>query len=73
MWPSYLIFFGALLRGPGVEDILCAEGYEGVGQGGSRIEDDGRRGGGVRDWRWDGLDIMRELHRCSSISLSLRR
>ena len=49
MRPSHRIFFGALLRGPGVEDILCVEGYEGVGQGGSRIEGDGRRGGGLRD------------------------
>jgi phosphatidylinositol glycan class B len=54
------VFFGALLREPGVEDILRAEGYEEVWQGGNGIEEDRRRRGGVRVWRWDGLDVLRE-------------
>jgi len=60
MWPSHLVFFGALLREPGVEDILRAGGYEEVWQGGNGIEEDRRRRGGVRVWRWDGLDAIRE-------------
>jgi phosphatidylinositol glycan class B len=60
MWPSHLVLFGALLREPGVRDILHAEGYEEVWRGGSGVEEDRRRRGGVRVWRWDGSDAGRE-------------
>jgi hypothetical protein len=56
MWPSHLVLFGALLREPGVKDVLRAEGYEEVWRGDNGIEEDRRRRGGVRVWRWDGLD-----------------
>jgi len=59
MWPSHLVLFGALLREPGVEDVLRAEGYEEVWRGGNGIEEDRRRRGEVRVWRWDGLDAIR--------------
>ena len=53
------MFFGALLREPWVEDMLRAGGYEEVWQGGNGIEEDRRRRGGVRVWRWDGLNAMK--------------
>ena len=59
-WPSHLVLFGALLHEPGVKDVLHAEGYEEVWRGGNGIEEDRRRRGGVRVWRWDGLDTIRE-------------
>jgi GPI mannosyltransferase 3 len=53
-WPSHLVLFGALLHELGVEDVLRAKGYTEVWRGGSGIEEDRRRRGGVRVWRWDG-------------------
>jgi len=60
VWPSHLVFFGALLRETGVEDVLRAKGYTEVWQGGNGIEEDRRRRGGVRVWRWDVLNTPRE-------------
>ena len=54
------MLFGALLHEPGVKDVLHAGGYEEVWRGGNGIEEDRRRRGGVRVWRWDGLDAIRE-------------
>lgn len=52
MWPSHLVLFGALLREPGVEDVLRAKGYTEVWRGGTGLEEDSRRRAGVRVWRW---------------------
>ena len=52
MWPSHLVLFGALLREPGVEDVLSAKGYTEVWRGGTGLEEDSRRRAGVRVWRW---------------------
>ncbi|KAH9986341.1 glycosyltransferase family 22 protein [Russula compacta] len=60
MWPSHLVFFGALLREPGVENVLRVRGYREVWRRGNGIEEDPRRRGGVRVWRWDALDTIRK-------------
>jgi GPI mannosyltransferase 3 len=48
MWPRHLVLFGALLREPGVKDILRSKGYTEVWRGGNGIEEDPRRRAGVR-------------------------
>ncbi|KAI0298890.1 glycosyltransferase family 22 protein [Russula brevipes] len=60
MWPSHLVFFGALLHERGVEDVLHAKGYTEVWHGGNGIEEDPRRRGGVRVWHWSALNKFRE-------------
>jgi phosphatidylinositol glycan class B len=62
MWPSHLVFFGALLRERGVEDVLRAKGYTEVWRGGNGIEEDARRRGGVRVWHWGARNRFREEH-----------
>ena len=53
------MFFGALLRESGVENVLRVRGYREVWRRGNGIEEDPRRRGGVRVWRWDTLDTIR--------------
>jgi phosphatidylinositol glycan class B len=59
VWPSHLVFFGALLREPGIEGVLRTKGYAEVWRAGNGIEEDPRRRGGVRVWRWNTLDTLR--------------
>ncbi|KAI0306813.1 glycosyltransferase family 22 protein [Multifurca ochricompacta] len=59
-WPSHLVFFGALLREPGVEDVLRVKGYTETWSAGNGIEEDPRRRGQLRVWRWNASDIVRE-------------
>ena len=51
-WPSHLVFFGALLEHAGVERLLRARGYGEVWRAGNGLEEDRRRRGGVRVWRY---------------------
>lgn len=55
-WPSHLAFFGALLYdingGRAVEVTLRRLGYTEVWAGKSSFEEDWRRRGGVRVWKW---------------------
>ena len=60
MWPSHLVLFGALLREPGVEDILRSKGYKEVWRWGNGLEEDPRRRAGVRIWRWDVINTEQE-------------
>ena len=53
VWPSHLVFFGALLHERGVKDALRVKGYTEVWRAGNGIEEDPRRREGVRIWRWD--------------------
>ncbi|KAH9959528.1 Alg9-like mannosyltransferase family-domain-containing protein [Lactifluus volemus] len=59
-WPSHVVLFGALLRGPGVEDFLRDKGYTEVWHAGNGIEEDPRRRGGVRIWQWQALNVLGE-------------
>ena len=59
-WPSHLVLFGALLHEPGVEGVLRGKGYTEAWNGGNGIEEDRRRRGGVRVWRWGGLSTSRK-------------
>ncbi|KAI0309180.1 glycosyltransferase family 22 protein [Amylostereum chailletii] len=55
-WPSHLVFFGALLRDDGGADVrprLEGLGYREVWAAGSGLEEDRRRRGGVRVWKYD--------------------
>lgn len=49
------MLFGALLREPGVEDVLRAKGYTEAWRGGNGVEEDPRRRAGVRVWHWTGV------------------
>ena len=55
-WPSHLAFFGALLSdingGRAVEATLRRLGYAEVWAGKSSFEEDWRRRGGVKVWKW---------------------
>ena len=51
-WPQNLIFFGALLEENGTRDLLVRLGYKEVWHSGSFWEEDSRRRGGVRVWRY---------------------
>lgn len=55
-WPSHLAFFGALLNdingGRAVEATLRRLGYTEVWSGKSSFDEDWRRRGGVRVWKW---------------------
>ncbi|KAI0647344.1 glycosyltransferase family 22 protein [Trametes meyenii] len=51
-WPQNLVFFGALLQQPGVQDLLLALGYGEVWRAEHGWEGDDRRKGGVRVWRY---------------------
>ena len=46
-WPEYLVMFGALLREPGVADLLLEKGYKLVWHENYGWEGDSRRRGGV--------------------------
>ena len=46
-WPQYLVVFGALLREPGMEDLLKGKGYVEVWRKEYGWEGDERRRGGV--------------------------
>ncbi|KAH7889562.1 glycosyltransferase family 22 protein [Phlebopus sp. FC_14] len=49
-WPKYIVIFGALLREPGMQDLLEKNGYSEVWKGGREWEGEGKRKGGVRVW-----------------------
>ncbi|KAI0672934.1 glycosyltransferase family 22 protein [Trametes maxima] len=51
-WPQNLVFFGALLQQPEVQDLLLALGYGEVWRAEHGWEGDDRRKGGVRVWRY---------------------
>lgn len=51
-WPRHLVFFGALLRRKGMQEILEEKGYKKVWAGGSEWEGEGQRKGGVQVWSW---------------------
>ncbi|KAI0061234.1 glycosyltransferase family 22 protein [Artomyces pyxidatus] len=51
-WPSHLVFFGALLKSEDMEDLLGRMGYAEVWRAGNGLEEDWRRRGGVRVWRF---------------------
>ncbi|THH16484.1 hypothetical protein EW146_g4163 [Bondarzewia mesenterica] len=51
-WPSHLVFFDALLQHKGVEGLLKKIGYAEVWKAGNWLEEDWRRRGGVRVWRF---------------------
>ncbi|KAG6814598.1 hypothetical protein H0H92_000127 [Tricholoma furcatifolium] len=53
-WPSYLVFFGALLEQDGVQNLLEAKGYGEVWRKGRTWEGEGKRRGAVRVWKWRG-------------------
>jgi GPI mannosyltransferase 3 len=55
-----LVLFGALLREPSMEDFLRTKGYTEIWRAGNGIEEDPRRRGGVRIWRWHALNTIRE-------------
>ncbi|GJE90740.1 glycosyltransferase family 22 protein [Phanerochaete sordida] len=46
-WPEYVVAFGALLREPGVAEVLAERGYRVVWHGEGGWEGDARRRGGV--------------------------
>ncbi|KAJ6502310.1 glycosyltransferase family 22 protein [Mycena sanguinolenta] len=51
-WPQYLVFFGALLREQGVQQLLEERGYSEVWTAGRAWEGDcDERKGGIRVWR----------------------
>lgn len=50
-WPQYIVLFGALLREPGVLDLIRNKGYEEVWKGGFEWEGEGQRRGAVRVWK----------------------
>ncbi|KAI0082831.1 hypothetical protein K474DRAFT_1715428 [Panus rudis PR-1116 ss-1] len=50
-WPQYLIMFGALLREPGITDVVLALGYKRVWHREMGWEGDERRQGGVIVWK----------------------
>ena len=51
-WPSHIVFFGALLENDGIKGRLNDLGYREVWAKGNGIEEDRRRRGGVRVWKW---------------------
>ncbi|KIL69962.1 glycosyltransferase family 22 protein [Amanita muscaria Koide BX008] len=51
-WPTYLIFFGALLEEEGVKELLKAQEYTEIWRKGRSWEGDVRRKGGTRIWKW---------------------
>jgi len=51
-WPSHLIFFGALLEHDGVETLLKRKGYREAWAARGSWEEDWRRRGGVKVWKW---------------------
>ncbi|KAF7363648.1 Mannosyltransferase [Mycena sanguinolenta] len=52
-WPEYLVFFGALLHEPGVQQLLEDRGYSEVWMAGRVWEGDcDERKGGVRVWKY---------------------
>jgi phosphatidylinositol glycan class B len=55
-WPSLLIFFGNLLDQDGVKGSFVDQGYTEVWRGGRSWEGDGKRRGGIRIWKWDGVE-----------------
>ncbi|KIJ35747.1 glycosyltransferase family 22 protein [Sphaerobolus stellatus SS14] len=57
-WPSHLILFGALLEIDGVRPLLEDLGYTEDWHGWNGWEQDHRRRGGVRIWRWQPGQII---------------
>lgn len=51
-WPRHLVFFSALLRRQGVQEIWEEKGYVKVWAGGSEWEGEGERKGSVQVWSW---------------------
>jgi phosphatidylinositol glycan class B len=54
VWPSHLVLFGALLEEEGVREKLEGLGYVQVWAAGNGLEEDSRRRGGVRVWKFIG-------------------
>jgi GPI mannosyltransferase 3 len=53
-WPSHLIMFGALMDDRAVKDLLTERGYSEVWSVSNGWEEDPRRRGGVKVWKWAG-------------------
>ncbi|KAF8643825.1 hypothetical protein AX16_008843 [Volvariella volvacea WC 439] len=53
-WPRRLIFFGALLKEEGVQELLESKGYVEEWKAGREWEGEDKRKGGVRVWTWAG-------------------
>lgn len=51
-WPEYLVFFGDLLHGGAIRQILEGKGYVEIWNAGPEWHGEGRRKGGVRVWKW---------------------
>ncbi|KAH8106820.1 glycosyltransferase family 22 protein [Cristinia sonorae] len=57
-WPQYIVMFGALLRKPGVRELLTDRGYSIVWDKEFGWDGDENRQGGVKVWKYLGHDSV---------------